>query len=419
MAGETRVNFQYWAKAGNGKSVRGKRSAENEEELLEWIRDKGWIPINIARSYETVASIGDSFGKKIDWKEFFDLSPKVKLRDKAIFIRQLSTMISAGVPIGGALQILIEQTGQKRLKRVIKKIYTRVSSGSSLSLAIAEHPKYFDALTSSLIKSGEESGTLDSTLSQLAAFIEDQEILKKKIISAMTYPAVVITIAVLVMGVMVVVVIPQFQKAFSSMNVELPKLTRMIFDFGTWAQNNWYYAIAVAVLIVILIHILRRIPALRIHIDTWILKLPVFGDILYKAALSRSFRTMSALLRSGVPVLKAIEMAGEVASNSRIQSNFLLMRDSAAMGAPMNIVVKERKLFPPMIAHMIAVGEETGRTDEMLQKISDWYDNELSEKIKRLSSVLEPIMVVLVGIIVGFMVLAIFLPIISAIQQFM
>jgi type IV pilus assembly protein PilC len=147
--------------------------------------------------------------------------------------------------------------------------------------------------------------------------------------------------------------------------------------------------------------------------------LPVFGDILYKAALSRSFRTMSALLRSGVPVLKAIEMAGEVASNSRIQSNFLLMRDSAAMGAPMNIVVKERKLFPPMIAHMIAVGEETGRTDEMLQKISDWYDNELSEKIKRLSSVLEPIMVVLVGIIVGFMVLAIFLPIISAIQQFM
>ncbi|PKL05250.1 MAG: type II secretion system F family protein [Synergistetes bacterium HGW-Synergistetes-1] len=419
MAGEKRMNYQYWAKAANGKTVRGRRAADNESELLEWIRDKGWIPINVVRTYETVARIGDSFGKNIDWKEVFDFSPRVKLRDKAIFIRQLSTMIAAGVPIGGALQILIEQTNQKRLKKIIQKIYARVSSGSTLSSAIAEHPKFFDVLISSLIRSGEESGTLDSTLAQLANFIEDQEVLKKKIISAMTYPAVVITIAVFVLGIMVVVVIPQFQKAFSSMNVELPRLTRMIFEFGTWAQSYWYYAIAVIGLIILLLNFLRKVPGLRIYIDTGILKVPVFGDILYKAALSRSFRTMSALLRSGVPILKALEMAGEVASNSKINNNFLLMRDAAAMGAPMNIVIKERKLFPPMIAHMIAVGEETGRTDEMLQKISDWYDNELSEKIKRLSSVLEPIMVVLVGIIVGFMVLAIFLPIISAIQQFM
>ena len=419
MAGEKRMNYQYWAKAANGKTVRGRKAADNEDELLEWIRDKGWVPINVVRTYETVARIGDSFGKNIDWKEVFDLSPRVKLRDKAIFIRQLSTMIAAGVPIGGALQILIEQTNQKRLKRITKKIYTRVSAGATLSSAIAEHPKFFDVLISSLIRSGEESGTLDATLAQLANFIEDQEVLKKKIISAMTYPAVVISIAVFVLGIMVVVVIPQFQKAFSSMNVELPRLTRMIFEFGTWAQGNWYYALAALGVTILLLNFLRKVPGLRIYIDTAILKVPVFGDILYKAALSRSFRTMSALLRSGVPVLKALEMAGEVASNSKINNNFLLMRDAAAMGAPMNIVIKERKLFPPMIAHMIAVGEETGRTDEMLQKISDWYDNELSEKIKRLSSVLEPIMVVLVGIIVGFMVLAIFLPIISAIQQFM
>ena len=418
MAGEKRMNYRYWAKAANGKTIKGSRSADNEGELLEWIRDKGWVPINIVRTYETVARIGDSFGKKIEWKEVFDLSPKVKLRDKAVFIRQLSTMIAAGVPISGALQILIEQTSQKRLKKITKKIYARVSSGSTLSSAIAEHPKFFDVLISSLIKSGEESGNLDSTLAQLATFIEDQEVLKKKIISAMTYPAVVISIAVIVLGIMVVVVIPQFEKAFSSMSVELPTLTRMIFAFGIWAQSNWYYVLAVIGLMIILLNFLKKVPGLRIYIDTGVLKVPVFGDIIYKAALSRSFRTMSALLRSGVPVLKALEMAGEVASNSKINNNFLLMRDAAAMGAPMNLVIKERKLFPPMIAHMIAVGEETGRTDEMLQKISDWYDNELSEKIKRLSSILEPIMVVLVGIIVGFMVLAIFLPIISAIQQF-
>lgn len=419
MAGEKRVNFHYWAKAANGKNIKGKRAAENEEELLEWIRDKGWIPVNVVRTYETVARFGDTFGKDINWREVFDLSPRVKLRDKAMFIRQLATMISAGVPIGGSLQVLIEQTGQKRLKRVIKKVYNRVSAGSTLSSAIAEHPKYFDVLTSSLIKSGEESGNLDNTLSQLALFIEDQEILRKKIISAMTYPAVVILIAVLVLGVMVVVVIPQFQKAFSSMNVELPKLTMMVFEFGTWAQRNWHYAIIATLLLVFLLSILRKVPALQIHIDRMMLRLPVFGDIIYKATLSRSFRTMSALLRSGVPVLNALEMAGEVSSNEVVHINFLLMRDAAAMGAPMNAIVKEKKLFPPMIAHMIAVGEETGRTDEMLQKISEWYDSELSEKIKRLSSVLEPIMVVFVGVIVGFMVLAIFLPIISAIQQFM
>lgn len=419
MAGEGHVNYQYWAKAANGKSIKGRRAADNEDELLEWIRDKGWVPINVVRTYETAARIGDSFSKNINWKEVFDLSPRVKMADKAIFIRQLSTMIAAGVPIGGVLQVMVEQTSQKRLKRVVKKIYDRVSSGSTLSSAIAEHPKTFDVLISSLIRSGEESGTLDSTLAQLAIFIEDQETLKKKIISAMTYPAVVVSIAIIVLGVMVVVVIPQFEKAFSGMNVELPKLTQMVFIFGKWAQGNWYYALGAIGIIILLLNFLRKVPSLRIYIDTAILKVPVFGDIIYKAALSRSFRTMSALLRSGVPVLKTLEMAGEVASNTKINQNFLLMRDAAAMGAPMHIVIKERKLFPPMIGHMIAVGEETGRTDEMVQKVSDWYDSELTEKIKRLSSLIEPIMVVLVGIIVGFMVLAIFLPIISAIQQFM
>ena len=140
------MNYQYWAKAANGKTVRGRKAADNEDELLEWIRDKGWVPINVVRTYETVARIGDSFGKNIDWKEVFDLSPRVKLRDKAIFIRQLSTMIAAGVPIGGALQILIEQTNQKRLKKITQKIYARVSSGSTLSSAIADFINAFQLL---------------------------------------------------------------------------------------------------------------------------------------------------------------------------------------------------------------------------------------------------------------------------------
>ena len=414
------MEFKYKAKASNGKNMTGTRAADNEAELVSWIRDNGWLPINVERSHEVALQIGESVANKnTNWEEFFDLSPRIKLRDKSIFFRQLATMISAGVPIASAIQILVEQTESKRLKRVISAVYDRVSSGTTLGAALAEHPKVFDTLTSSLVKSGEESGALDTSLAKLAGFLEDQEALRKKIISALTYPAAVITIALLVLGVMVAVVIPQFEKAFKNMNVKMPLLTEMTFKFGNWAKENWYL-VPITILILFLgIKYLRKLESLKIYVDTFVLKIPVFGDIFYKSSVSRSFRTMSSLLTSGVPVLTALEMSADVASNEKIKQAFLLMRDSASMGGSMHAIMRERKLFPPMIAHMVAVGEETGRTDDMMAKVADWYESELSEKIKRLSSVLEPVMVIFVGIIVGFMVLAIFLPIISAIQAFM
>ena len=257
------------------------------------------------------------------------------------------------------------------------------------------------------------------SLAKIASFMEDQENLRKKIISAMTYPTVVICIALLVLGVMVAVVVPQFEKAFGNLNIELQALTLMTFKFGRWMQHNWYVIPLVIIVAAILLRQLRKMKSMKMPVDTLLLKIPIFGDIIFKASLTRSFRTMGSLLRSGVPVLSSLEMTAEVAGNERIKRGFLEMRDGASMGRALNAVVREKKLFPPMIGHMIAVGEETGRTDEMLEKIADWYDAELSEKIKRLSSILEPVMVVFVGIIVGFMVLAIFLPIISAINAFM
>lgn len=414
------MDFKYTAKASNGKNISGNRSADNEATLVSWIRSNGWVPINIERTHEVVLQIGESVAKKnTNLDEFFDLSPRIKLRDKSIFFRQLATMITAGVPIASSIEILVEQTENKRLKRVISKIYDRVSSGVTLGAALSEHPKVFDTLTSSLVKSGEESGSLDNSLAKLAGFLEEQEALRKKIISALTYPIAVISIAIIVLGVMVAVVIPQFEKAFKNMNVKMPALTEMTFRFGSWARDNWYLIPVAIILIIMLCSYLRKLPTLKIYIDTFILKIPIFGDIIYKSSVSRSFRTMSSLLTSGVPVLTALEMSANVASNEKIKRAFILMRDSAAMGGAMHAIMREKKLFPPMITHMVAVGEETGRTDEMMEKIADWYEAELSEKVKRLSSVLEPIMVIFVGIIVGFMVLAIFLPIISAIQAFM
>ncbi len=414
------MDFKYTAKASNGKNMSGNRSADSEAALVSWIRDNGWVPINIERTHEVALQIGESVAKKNTALDgFFDLSPRVKLRDKAIFFRQLATMITAGVPIASAIEILVEQTENKRLKRVIAKIYDRVSSGVTLGAVLSEYPKVFDTLTSSLVKSGEESGSLDSSLAKLSGFLEEQEALRKKIISALTYPIAVISIAIIVLGVMVAVVIPQFEKAFKNMNVKMPALTEMTFRFGSWAKDNWYLIPITIFLIFILCTYLRKLPALKIYIDTFILKIPIFGDIVYKSSVSRSFRTMSSLLASGVPVLTALEMSANVASNEKIKRAFILMRDAAAMGGAMHAIMREKKLFPPMITHMVAVGEETGRTDEMMDKIADWYEQELSEKVKRLSSVLEPVMVIFVGIIVGFMVLAIFLPIITAIQAFM
>ena len=411
------MEFQYKVKAQNGNVLRGNHAADSEKELISWIREQGWIPIEVKAATGKAASAKS--GSSSSASDFFDLSPKVKSKDKLIFFRQLATMIMAGVPIVSALEILVQQTGNRRFKKILRRVFERVSSGVPLATALAENPKCFDTLAISLIRSGEESGTLDSSLGRLSWFIESQENLRKKIISAFTYPGAVMSIALLVLGILCVVVVPQFQKAFSGLGVKMPALTLAIFDIGQWAQHNWKKIPIAIIIIVVAIRFLSKFPAMRYPIDVVKLKLPIFGGIIYKACISRSFRTMGALLQAGVPVLQTIELAGEVAGNEKIRRNFFAIRDAAAMGSTMNSVMKERKLFPPMVCHMVAVGEETGRTDDMLSKIADWYEGELEETIKRLSSVLEPVLVVFVGGIVAIMVIAIFLPIIASIQAFM
>jgi len=414
------MDFQYRAKARGGEIFRGSRSAESEGDLVNWIKDQGWIPIDITKVLAGAAKEAQKTKKSsVDWEDFFSLSPRIKLKDKLVFFKQLSTMLSAGVTISRSLEILVEQTNNKRFKRIISNAFSSVTSGVSLSRSLAEYPRCFDALTLALVNSGEESGTLDVNLVRLATFMEDQESLRKKIITAVTYPAVVVTIALLVLGVMLVVVVPQFQKAFSNMNVKMPKLTLMLFDMGNWARANWILIPTVIFALVMLTIFLRKLESLKYPIDSMMLKIPVFGGVIYKSSVSRSFRTMSSLLESGLPVLKALELAGEVAGNEKVKKGFHMMRDAATMGMPINAIMKEKKLFPPMVTNMVAIGEETGRTDVMLAKVADWYEAELAETIKRLSSTLEPVLVVFVGFIVGIMVMAIFLPIISAIQAFM
>ncbi|MBQ9882338.1 MAG: type II secretion system F family protein [Synergistes sp.] len=414
------MEFYYEAKAKGGKKVGGIRCAERESDVVSWLKESGFIPLKIMEINERLypSACQDSFCGPAA-PGFLSFAPKVRLQDKLVFFRQLATMIESGIPVAGSLAVLSGQTYNKTFSAILARVYKDVSSGSALAAAMSEHPECFDSITIPLVRAGEESGDLAGSLGKIAKFLEDQNDLRKRIVTAMTYPAVVITVALAVLGIMIVVVIPQFDKAFSNLNVEMPLLTRAAFAIGRRMSSLWY-AIPLAVAAVVLaISRLRRTRLMRLPVDSMLLKFPVFGDIMFKAAMTRSFRTMSSLLRSGLPVLSALELTSCISGNEKIKIDFLLIRDAASMGQPMNAAVRENKLFPDMVGHMIAVGEETGRTDEMLDKIADWYDAELSEKVKRLSSIIEPLMVVFVGTVVAFMAMAIFMPIISAIQLFL
>ena len=414
------MEYKYKAKSPSGEILTGSIDANNEIEVVAWVKRNGWIPIDINRAYEMAIQISESTtGKNINFDDILDLSPRIKLKDKAVFFRQLTTLIEAGVPIASAIEVLIEQTDNKILKKIISKIYYKVSSGTTLGSAIVDYPKVFNPLSVALVRAGEESGNLDLCLSRVATFLEEQDSLRKQIVSALTYPTTVIVIALVVLGLMVGIVIPQFEKAFLNLSIEMPMLTKITFKIGKWIRTNWYLFPVVFLVIYFVLRYIRKIAGLKIYTDALMLKFPIFGNIIYKSSVSRAFRTMSSLLMSGVPVLSSIEISSEVAANEKIKRSFLHMRDAVTVGRLMNGVMKEKKLFPPMVIHMVAVGEETGKTDDMLEKVATWYEIELTETIKRLSSLLEPVMIVFVGVIVAFMVLAIFLPIISSIRAFM
>ena len=348
------MEFDYDAKELNGSRVRGTRNAANEREVLDWIRANGWIAIDISQSRRRRSGVSESDG---DSGLFSFFIPRVRLRDKLLFFRQFAAMIAAGVSITSSLTVLSEQTESRRLAKAISMTRERVGSGRTLADSLAEHIECFGALTIPLVRSGEESGTLDISLEKIAAFIEAQDNLRKRIITALTYPAAVMLIALLVLGIMVAVVIPRFEKAFEGLNVELPPLTLAAFKTGRAAQNFWFLVPLFIVISVIAFRLLRAQDRFKLAIDTFMLKIPVFGDIILKSALARSLRTFAMLLRSGVPLLSALEMSADVAGNEKIKAGFLEMREGAAAGRSLNEIVREKDLFPRMIAHMIAVGE--------------------------------------------------------------
>ena len=407
------MDFKYKARSLDGKLVEGVISASNQDEAVGMIRQRGMQPIRLDKS---AGSAGQTSFSLMYW---INMHRSIPLRDTVIFFRQLSAMINAGVTLGNALEILAGQTKSARLGEAIRKVRTGIDSGFSFSEGLRSRSGEFSTLMVAMIAAGEEGSVLDKSIERLATFLDKQDELRRKVISAVTYPTAVILFAFVILYILITVVMPRFSKVFDGMNVKLPAMTVAVFEFSNWVANYWYLPVGLFVVAIIVIGWMNKNKATRPIIDNIKIRLPLVGDIVFKGIMARSNRTLSSLVESGVPILRALDMTAEVSDNAVVSKGYETMRDAARKGGSLGDTAKTIKAFPVMISHMMKVGEETGRLEEMLSKVADWFEAELEEKIKRLTSILEPLLIIFVGGIVAIVALAIFTPIVTAIQEMM
>jgi type IV pilus assembly protein PilC len=339
------------------------------------------------------------------------LKPKVTKKDLMVFTRQFSTMIDAGLPLVQGLTILAEQSENPTFKAVLKEITKDVEGGSTLAEAMKKHSKIFDALFVNLVAAGEMGGMLDTILRRLAQFIEKAEKLKSQIKGAMTYPIVVVAIAIIVIAVILVFVIPVFEDMFKSFGSALPTPTQIVVNMSRFLKSNIHWVIIALIALIYGFKRYRDTAAGKKMTDSLFLKLPVFGNLLKKTAVARFTRTLGTMISSGVPILDALEIVAKTAGNVVIEEIIYEVRGSIAEGQTIAEPLSENDIFPGMVIQMIAVGEATGALDSMLEKIADFYDEEVDAAVAALTSMLEPLLMLFLGGSIGGLVIAMYLPI--------
>jgi type IV pilus assembly protein PilC len=393
-------SFAYRVRTKEGRILQGKMEADGEAAVASRLRAQGMVPIQITKE------------SKVHLKTEINLLPKrVKLKDLAVFSRQFATMINSGLSLLRALNILAEQTENPMLADSVRALREDVERGSSLSAAMSKHPKVYNTLYVSMVRAGETGGQLDIVLNRVADSFEKDYRLRQKVKSAMTYPAVVAGIAVILLTVMLLFVVPTFAKMFKDLGGELPLPTKILLALS----NSAKWGIPVMVVLAIAAFIAyKRLKAtnedMRLRFDQVKLKLPVFGNLFKKIALSRFARTLALLLRAGVPVLQALDIVAETTGNEVISRACRDVRESVRSGEPMAAPLEKHDVFPPMVVQMIAVGEDTGALDSMLDKIADFYDQEVESTTEQLTSLIEPVMIAVLGSIIGAMVIALYMP---------
>jgi len=353
---------------------------------------------------------------KVDQEKAKKRLGRVKTRDIVIFTRQFSTMINAGLPLVQALDILSKQSENKALQEVTRQVVYDVESGNTVADALRKHPRAFSELYVNMVAAGEAGGILDTILMRLATFLEKNDALVGKVKSAMIYPGVIMSVAAIAIMVLLIFVIPVFENMFASVNLALPLPTRIVIGLSGFLTHYWW-AVAVAVFVAVTsLKKYYQTPAGQLKIDTLLLGVPVLGDLLRKSAVSRFTRTLGTLISSGVSILDGLEITAKTAGNRVIHDAIMESRASIAGGDTISAPLQKSAVFPPMVISMIAVGEQTGGLDEMLTKIADFYDTEVDTAVSGLLSLMEPVMIVFLGVVVGGMVVAMYLPIFDMIN---
>jgi type IV pilus assembly protein PilC len=389
--------FEYTARSQTGQIQKGQMDVASKDDVSSYLRKNRLILVSVREAPKQIKlSMGGS---------------RVKTRDIVIFTRQFATMINAGLPLVQSLNILAAQTENKTLAEVTRAVVYDVESGNTLADAFSKHPKAFAPLYVNMVAAGEAGGILDTILLRLATFLEKNDALMRKVKGAMVYPAVIITVAMVAIAVLLIFVIPTFQTMFASANMELPLPTRIVIGMSNFLIHYWWAILLAAGGAAFGFRSYYTTPAGRLQIDTAMLKAPVLGDVIRKSAVSRFTRTLGTLVSSGVSILEGLEITAKTAGNMVVHNAVMESRQSIAGGETIAAPLEKSKVFPPMVISMIAVGEQTGGLDEMLSKIADFYDDEVDVAVSALLSLMEPAMIVILGVIVGGMVIAMYLPI--------
>jgi len=397
-------SFAYQAKDSTGKSVNGVIEAENERVLRAKLREMNYYVTGITQKQTS--------GLNADIGQVFQRFRGVNEQALVVFARQFATMINAGLAMVRCLDVLSIQTEDGVLKPVITAVRREVEGGSTLAAALGKFPKVFSPLFTNMVRAGELGGILDDVLNRLATFLEKDFNLKKKVKSAMTYPAVILVMAVLIVLFLVIFIMPTFVELFNGMHMALPVPTKILIAFTNGARNPYIVTPAIVILVVgfILFNRYTSTQIGRRQFDAFKLKLPVFGMLIRKVAISRFCRTLGTLLQSGVPIMQALEIVGKASGNEVVAETVNKVRESVREGESIAVPLQLSGLFPPLVTQMVAVGEETGNLDGMLSKISDFYDTEVEYMLASLTSLLEPLLILFMGFIVGFIVISVFLP---------
>ncbi len=389
------IPFTWEGTDKRGKRVKGKLVAASETAVKSELRRQGVVPVKIRKQSNLFTSDG-----------------KVTPGDIAIFSRQLATMMTAGVPLVQAFEIIGSGHENRAMQKLVLAIKNSVEQGSTLADSLGKHPLHFDDLFVNLVQAGEQAGALETLLDKIATYKEKTEAIKKKIKKALFYPAAVLVVAFIVTGILLVQVIPQFENLFQGFGADLPAFTQKVINLSLFVRTNgWMIVIGIAAAVGGFIFTKKRSRKFRHFLDRMALKVPIVGEILTKAAIARYARTLSTMFSAGVPLVEALESVAGATGNIVYETAILEMKEEVATGQRLQRAMQDTELFPNMVVQMIAIGEESGSLDQMSAKVADFYEEEVDNAVDSMSSLLEPLIMAILGILVGGLVVAMYLPI--------